>query len=103
MEVKVLGVSPQYAGTMIGEWVDCHTTTGIHTGILREVRSDGIVVEMPRSIAGYANGEAEEKIGTSDVTEAEFDHVFSPFGRPFFRFFIPFFLLLALTRRRRFI
>jgi hypothetical protein len=103
MEVKVLAVNPQYARTMIGHWVDCHTSMGIRTGILREVRSDGIVLEMPTGMAGYAAGEVENQDERKrNATEAKIEHsFFSPFFRPF-RFFIPFFLLLALTRRRRF-
>lgn len=98
-----MAVHPDYARTLMGQWVDCNTTRGVYSGVLREVRPDGIVLEMPRSTAGYASGVAEEQsVREGGATEAEYENAFFPFFSPF-RFFIPFFLLLALSRRRFFI
>jgi hypothetical protein len=94
-----MAVSPEYARSLMGQWVDCHTPYGMRSGILREVRPDGIVIEMPRTIAGYANGKKGEQTDYTKVsTSVDANNVFF---NPFARFFIPFFLLLALFRRRR--
>lgn len=97
-----MAVSPQYARTMLGQWVECHSAYGIHSGILQEVRPDGIVLGIPQgNMAQFAHGQ-EKQIAeyANNPTECKIDNIFSPFF--FRRLFIPFFLLFLLTRRRFF-
>ncbi|MFD2168822.1 DUF2642 domain-containing protein [Tumebacillus lipolyticus] len=99
-----MAVSPQYARSLVGQWVDCQTPSGMRTGILREVRPDGIVLDMQGgNTAGYADGQKELEVEYADQgAESQQENVFfRPFFNPFF--FIPFFLLLAIRRRRFFI
>lgn len=92
-----------YAQSMLGQWVVVHSAYGVHSGILHQVRPDGIVLAMPRAtavsyrLANQENTPVEHAAGdvTMDVLPVQF---FSPFINPFF-FFIPFFLLFSLRRR----
>jgi hypothetical protein len=98
-------VNQQYAQSLVGQWVDCHTAMGVHTGILREVRPDGIVLAMPRrTVAGQVNGQKmTREIVTADKPNDP--NNMNVFFNPFFfsPFFFPFFSIFALRRRRFFI
>jgi hypothetical protein len=69
--------------------------------ILHEVRSDGIVLAMPRRRITGVVGESEDlKVNHTDQPlkpDYETVQFFRPFFNPFF--FIPFFLLFGLRRR----
>lgn len=98
-----MAINPGYAQPMLGQWVEAHSAHGVYTGILHQVRPDGIVLAMPRGGVGriaYGHEEdlrLEHAIGgtKTDVEQVQF---FRPFFNPLF-FFIPFFLLFALRRR----
>ncbi len=87
----IIAVNPNYAQYLLGNWVECHSAYGMHYGVLQAVRSDGIVLAIPRNhtvgASGYLFGIV---IDLSDNQEnTDFENV---------QFFIPFFLLFALRR-----
>jgi hypothetical protein len=98
-----MAINPGYAQSMLGQWVEAHSAHGVHTGILHQVRPDGIVLAIPRSgVSRMASSReielrVEHAIGGAN-TGVEQIQFFRPFFNPFF-FFIPFFLLFALRRR----
>ncbi|MFD2169328.1 hypothetical protein [Tumebacillus lipolyticus] len=95
---------PVNARALLGKMVDCHTPYGVQTGILQEVRPDGIVLAVPQS-TGVVSGNNDLEAEHADKLTIQNSE--TVFFRPFFPrslFFIPFALLLALTlSRRRFI
>lgn len=95
-----MAMNPGYAQSMMGQWVDAYTTDGVRSGILHQVRPDGIVLAMPRgTMASYASDQDLQIQHAADPEAMDLQHVqFFPFFNPFF-FFIPFFLLFALRRR----
>ncbi len=99
-----MAVNPNYAQSLLGNWVECRSAYGVHYGILHEVRPDGIVLAVPRNQAVGVSGDVEDiSVDYADnPKEQDFEHVqfFRPFFNPFF-FFFPFFLLFALRRRFR--
>lgn len=98
-----MAVNPGYAQSMMGQWVDAHSVYGVHSGILHQVRPDGIVLAMPRgTVASYPSGNGQdmrvEYAAGGEPTDVQQVQFFIPFFNPFL-FFIPFFLLFALRRR----
>jgi hypothetical protein len=96
-----MAVSPAYCRSLLGQWVECHSAYGVHSGILHEVRPDGIVLAMPRGRMTAVNGASEDLKADDTDQPLKPDYETVQFFRPFFNpfFFIPFFLLFSLRRR----
>jgi hypothetical protein len=94
----IMAVTVVHARPLMGQWVEAHSHFGVHRGILHQIRSDGIVIAVPRGGgAGLASGQADGKVEHAHKpTDPKFENVFTPFVNPFF-FFLPFFTLLALS------
>jgi hypothetical protein len=98
-----VAVDARVARSMLGQWVDCYCADGVYSGVLREVRRDGIVLEMPRRTARWVLDDNKQDLEIHHaICDGELEGELVQF-RPFFfnpfLFFIPFFLLFALRRR----
>ncbi|MDB5084254.1 MAG: hypothetical protein JWN30_1140 [Bacilli bacterium] len=76
----------------LGKGVVCHSRHGIHTGILQEIRVDGIVLRNVRIVP--ANTQVNEELKTVHADQPEELNIQEAFW-PFF--FIPFLALFAVA------